>query len=106
MNTNDRAFVEVQYAVNHWFQFMNAETRAKAVAYAQGWAKETAFQAPVITETAKPVSVPPVNSGRGKANIGKVWMVNKATSSLVRALPEQVAGLEARGYVRGGPRSI
>lgn len=106
MNTNDRAFVEVQYAVNHWFQFMNAETKAKLVAYAQGWAQETAFQAPVITETAKPVVSVSHGEGRGKANIGKVWMVNKATGQRARVEADSVSDFQSRGYVRGGPRSV
>jgi hypothetical protein len=106
MATKERAFAEAQYAVNHWFQFMDDETRAKLAAYAQGWTQETAFQVPVITETAKPVVSVSHGEGRGKANIGKVWMVNKATGQRARVEAGSVDDFQSRGYVRGGPRSV
>ena len=43
--------------------------------------------------------------GRGMHFAGKVWMVNRTTGHKTRVDPGAVAGLEAQGYVRGGPRS-
>jgi len=36
---------------------------------------------------------------------GKVWMINRTTHDLKRVGQGEVAGYEANGYVRGGPRS-
>lgn len=39
-------------------------------------------------------------------NAGKVWMVNTFMEHLCRVSPEEVASYEARGYIKGGPRSL
>lgn len=36
---------------------------------------------------------------------GKVWVINKTIHDLKRIEPHELAGYEANGYVRGGPRS-
>lgn len=36
---------------------------------------------------------------------GKVWMLNRASGERARVDAGEVASFEARGYVRGGPRS-
>ncbi len=43
--------------------------------------------------------------GRGAHFIGKVWMIHQVTRAKVRVPAGEVAGMEATGYVRGGPRS-
>jgi hypothetical protein len=36
---------------------------------------------------------------------GKMWMINRATHHLCRIDPSELTVYEAKGYVRGGPRS-
>ena len=43
--------------------------------------------------------------GRSAAFAGKVWVINRSTHHLCRIDPNELANYEAKGYVRGGPRS-
>lgn len=45
------------------------------------------------------------SSGRGAHFAGKVWVVNRQLHDLKRIEASELASYEARGYVRGGPRS-
>lgn len=45
-------------------------------------------------------------SGRGAHFAGKVWVVNRQLHDLKRIPESELADYEARGYVRGGPRSV
>lgn len=43
--------------------------------------------------------------GRGHHFAGKIWVINRQTDDKRRIEPNELAGFEAQGYVRGGPRS-
>lgn len=61
------------------------------------------------TSAAEPVSNPVVSSepksGRGAGFVGSVWVLNRSTGHKARIQASELAGYEANGYVRGGPRS-
>ena len=63
------------------------------------WAQEQAKWAKLEPET--------VATPRKSAHhfVGKVWMINRIIHDLKRVEQSEVAGYEAMGYQRGGPRS-
>lgn len=46
-----------------------------------------------------------IQTNRGHHLAGLVWVINRELHDLKRIKPEELAGYEARGYVKGGPRS-
>lgn len=106
--TNEQAFAEFQYAVNHWFQFMDVPTRCKAIELT----RKVALQ-PIGEVQHQQVVVKHVNGepnrfkvdGRGAHFIGKVWMIHKNTRQKIRCTKEEVAEYQAKGFERGGARS-
>lgn len=61
--------------------------------------------APAKIIYAKPAAAPGKGPGKGKVFKGKVWMINRKNGERARVEPSQVPAFEARGFVRGGPRS-
>jgi hypothetical protein len=44
-------------------------------------------------------------SGRGVGLAGKIWVFNRATGQRARIDAAEMASYEAKGYIKGGPRS-
>ena len=95
-----------------WLVRCEAATEAAAIERAKAWYEaEKVRQARIVGKSDdegndfKPAAVPSVGSGRGLHFAGKVWMVNRETGHKCRIMPELQGSYEAKGYVRGGPRS-
>lgn len=73
---------------------------AKTV-YVAERAKQTKLRGSLNSETDKDM---PADSSTHHFS-GKMWVVNRTTHDLKRIEPSELAGYEANGYVRGGPRS-
>lgn len=90
--------------------YMNffAATEQAATDKANAWwdvekAKQLRIMAvEVIDPTVDDVRMP---SGRGAGFLGKVWMLNRSTGARARIEASEIGNYEAKGYVRGGPRS-
>lgn len=97
-----------------------ADTKLKAVEKATAFfAAEKARQVQIVgnikAEAVEPTKFNPwagvlgrpsmPADGRGQGFAGKVWMLNRATQERARVEANQVSVYEAKGYVRGGPRS-
>lgn len=68
-------------------------------------------QRKIVGSVATEVATTPDNrtgynpGGRGTQFIGKVWMLNRQTGERARIDVAEISQYEARGYVKGGPRS-
>lgn len=88
-----------------------ADSKLKAVEKAERFfAAEKARQVQIVgnikAEVVEPAETNPwAATGRGQGFAGKVWMLNRATQERARVEANQVSAYEAKGYVRGGPRS-
>lgn len=88
-----------------------ANTKDEAVAKATSFLEAEKARQLRLVGSASQVAAEPENrtsvnpGGRGLHFAGKVWMLNRQTGHKVRVDPLAVAGFEATGYVRGGPRS-
>lgn len=91
-----------------------ADTKLKAVEKAERFfAAEKARQIQIVGNIQAEIAVnndttgvnPWAATGRGQGFAGKVWMLNRATQERARVEANQVSAYEAKGYVRGGPRS-
>jgi hypothetical protein len=59
-----------------------------------------------LSNAAKDVAVPDIKRGDLREKFaGKVWVINRSTHHLCRIDPSELVSYEAKGYVRGGPRS-
>lgn len=68
--------------------------------------KASTFMVAELERLAKLQSVLATPAPNGNhANIGKVWIVNRQTGDKRRVFPSEPTSYEAKGYVRGGPRS-
>ena len=57
-------------------------------------------------KVAKVLAAPPIkHDGRGRANTGKVWMINHTVKVRARVPAEDVEASKAAGWVFGGPRT-
>lgn len=113
--TQERAFAEFQYAVNHWFQFMDEATRNRAATLAGVAVTELPSEPSVYCAVApakdrleaeiKSRLEAHKPSGKGKVFVGTIWMINRNTGARARIPAEQYDAFVAQGFERGGPRS-
>lgn len=104
--TNEQAFAEFQYAVNHWFKFMDVVTRCKAIELAREVALRSVGE---VQHQQQVIAKAPVEAckGRGahlKQYAGFVWMLNRETMERARVAPSEVSAYEAKGFIRRGAR--
>ena len=88
----------------HFIEKTEEEARAKL----EKWLKP--FLADESEENqekvAKVLAAPPIkHDGRGRANTGKVWMINHTVKVRARVPAEDVEASKAAGWVFGGPRT-
>ena len=100
------AYVELANGEQWLVRFHGAtEQEAKEKAIARWASEKDRYAYPEHDDC----QMPPVRSGKGSHAsamfAGKVWVINRETHDLKRIDPSELTAYEARGYVRGGPRS-
>jgi hypothetical protein len=111
MTTNEQALAEFQYGLNHWFKFMDAETRAKAAALVPSALTipmvkvQNVPSPPVSPSKDTPTVLASPGPGRGKAAVGTAWLLNRETGERARVSNGEVENYLARGFIKAGPRT-
>lgn len=92
-----------------------ADCKVHAIQKAEDWYnRERARQLRLMPEagmvaalSSNRTSIKPSASGKGRGQhfVGKVWMIHKDSRAKCRVPSAEVSAYEARGYVKGGPRS-
>lgn len=91
---------------------ISAASEQQVIARAQAfWSAEKARQDRVRASIGTDIATGGENliserpSGKGQLFLGKVWMLRRQTGERARVEAGEVAGYEARGYIKAGPRS-
>ena len=68
------------------------------------WEKETAKLSKLYKSESRDAAIERVASTASR-NLGKIWVINRATKERKRVEASEVEALVANGWVKGGPRT-